>query len=125
MHASLPARALLDQLAGSACDHGDPGVLFLDTIARENPLGELESIAATNPCGEQPLPPYGGCCLASIDLTRLVRRPFEPDAALDAQALAALTQVGVRLLDNALTLTAWPLPAQRDEALSKRRIGLG
>jgi ribonucleoside-diphosphate reductase alpha chain len=125
VHASVPARALLARIAQGACDRGDPGVLFLDTIARENPMGELESIVATNPCGEQPLPAYGSCCLASIDLTRLVRRPFESDATLDAQALADLTRVGVRLLDNALELTAWPLPAQRDQARATRRIGLG
>lgn len=125
VHASVSARALLGRLVRQACDHGDPGVLFLDGIARENPLGDLETIAATNPCGEQPLPPYGSCCLASIDLTRLVRRPFEPDAVLDAQALDDLTRVGVRLLDNVLALTAWPLPAQRDEAHATRRIGLG
>ena len=125
LHASVPARALLDQLAQGACDRGDPGVIFLDTVARENPLAEVESIAATNPCGEQPLPPHGSCCLASIDLTRLVRRPFEPDATLDAQALAQLAGVGVRLLDNVLELTAWPLPAQREEARATRRIGLG
>jgi ribonucleoside-diphosphate reductase alpha chain len=125
VHAVVRARALLDRLARQACDHGDPGVLFLDTIARENALADLESIAAANPCGEQPLPPYGSCCLASIDLTRLVRRPFGPDAALDAQALADLTRTGVRMLDNALELSAWPLPAQRDEARATRRIGLG
>ena len=125
VHATVSARSLLVRLAHSACDHGDPGVLFLDAIARDNPLDGLESIAATNPCGEQPLPAYGSCCLASIDLTRLVRRPFEPDATLDAQALDALARTGVRLLDNALEITPWPLPAQRDEARAKRRIGLG
>jgi ribonucleoside-diphosphate reductase alpha chain len=125
VHATVPARALLARLARGACDRGDPGVLFLDAIAREDALAGLESIAATNPCGEQPLPPYGSCCLASIDLTRLVRRPFEPDAVLDAQALADLTCTGVRLLDNVLELTAWPLPAQREEARATRRIGLG
>ncbi len=125
VHATVSARSLLARLAHSACDHGDPGVLFLDAIARDNPLDGLESIAATNPCGEQPLPAYGSCCLASIDLTQLVRRPFEPDATFDAQALAGLAGVGVRLLDNVLELTAWPLPSQRDEARAKRRIGLG
>ena len=125
VHASVPARALLERLARNACDHGDPGVLFLDAIARENPLGDLETIAAANPCGEQPLPPRGSSCLVSIDLTRLVRRPFEPDAVLDAQALDELTRVGVRLLDNVIELTPWPLPAQREEARATRRIGLG
>jgi ribonucleoside-diphosphate reductase alpha chain len=125
VHAELPARTLLARLAASAWSHADPGVLFLDTIARDNPLQGLETLAAANPCGEQPLPAYGGCCLASIDLTRCVQRPFAPDASFDAQALHSLARTAVRLLDDALEVTAWPLPAQREEARAKRRIGLG
>ena len=125
IHAELPARTLLARVAAAACSHADPGVLFLDTIARDNPLQGLETLAAANPCGEQPLPPYGGCCLASIDLTRCVQRAFLPDASFDAQALHSLVRTAVRMLDDALEVTAWPLPAQREEARAKRRIGLG
>ena len=125
IHAELPARVLLTRLAESAWSHADPGVLFLDTIARDNPLQGLETLAAANPCGEQPLPPYGSCCLASIDLTRCVQRAFLPDASFDAQALHSLARTAVRMLDDALEVTAWPLPAQREEARAKRRIGLG
>ncbi|HRD85556.1 MAG TPA: ribonucleoside-diphosphate reductase, adenosylcobalamin-dependent, partial [Rubrivivax sp.] len=82
-------------------------------------------IAATNPCAEQPLPPYGCCCLGSIDLTRFVRRPFEADAAFDEEGFARLAQVAVRMLDNVLDATVWPLPQQQDEARRKRRVGLG
>jgi ribonucleoside-diphosphate reductase alpha chain len=124
-HAELPARTVLARLAEAAWSHGDPGVLFLDTIARDNPLQGLEALNATNPCGEQPLPPYGGCCLASIDLTRLVRRPFTAEASLDAQALHGLARTAVRMLDDALEIAAWPLPAQHEQARAKRRIGLG
>jgi ribonucleoside-diphosphate reductase alpha chain len=76
-------------------------------------------------CGEQPLPPYGCCCLGSVDLTRFVRRPFEADATFDDAGFAALAAVAVRMLDNVLDLSLWPLPQQRDEAMAKRRIGLG
>ena len=123
--ASMPARALWEQLVHAAWDHGDPGVLFLDTLARENPLSSIETLACTNPCGEQPLPPYGACCLGALDLTRFVHRPFHPDARIDLPALARVAAVGVRMLDNVIDLTLWPLPAHADEARSKRRIGLG
>jgi ribonucleoside-diphosphate reductase alpha chain len=119
------ARGLLEMLAGRAHRHGDPGLLYIDRINRENNLGHLETIAATNPCGEQPLPPYGCCCLGSFDLTRFVRRPFSRGARFDLEALRALVPAAVRLLDNVLDLTLWPLPQQRAQALDKRRIGLG
>lgn len=119
------ARSLWQAIVQAAWRCGDPGLLFLDTIRRDNPLQAVEEICATNPCGEQPLPPYGGCCLGSVDLRRFVRRPFEPDAWLDAAALAQACTVAVRMLDNALQVCRWPLPAQREEAQAKRRIGLG
>ncbi|MGA1316931.1 MAG: ribonucleotide reductase N-terminal alpha domain-containing protein [Rubrivivax sp.] len=119
------ARAVWKRLARSACDHGEPGVLFIDTIRRDDSLGWCETIQATNPCGEQPLPAYGSCCLGSFDLTRFVRRPLEADAAFDHAALARVVPDAVRMLDNVIDLTPWPLPEQQAEAQRTRRIGLG
>ncbi len=125
IYKTLPARRMWDVIMSSTYDFAEPGLILIDRVNEMNNNWFCENIRATNPCGEQPLPPYGSCLLGSVNLTRFVRRPFTAEAEFDWAEYREVVKVFTRMLDNVVEVNGLPLEGQRNEILRKRRHGMG
>ena len=125
IYKTLPARRVWDVIMSSTYDFAEPGFILIDRVNEMNNNWWAEDIRATNPCGEQPLPPYGSCLLGSVNLTKFVIDPFTEDARFDWETYRKVVKVFTRMLDNVVEINGLPLQQQRDEILSKRRHGMG
>ncbi|MEJ2470019.1 MAG: adenosylcobalamin-dependent ribonucleoside-diphosphate reductase [Desulfuromonadales bacterium] len=125
IYRTIRAKQLWNVIMSSTYDFAEPGFILIDEVNDNNNNWFCEKIRATNPCGEQPLPPYGSCLLGSINLTRFVEQPFTADAHFDWERFQDVVAVFTRMLDNVVELNGLPLPQQRDEIVGKRRHGMG